>query len=183
MKSKTPKCKTNAQFSICRNCNHCVTAHFRGIEWEICNKLFHAKCQRISNTEYVSIENQFWSRLFCCENDKNDINLSNETKSFLRHVDDIVRTVKGDTKELSEAVNNLHRNHQYKIETTDDKNSLPLLGMSINVQPEGTILRNFGKILELNPIPKITAIKSLVINSDSKASFEFLWKIRNGGTS
>ena len=72
---------------------------------------------------------------FCRENDQTDINYSSETKVFLRYVDDIVRTVRGDTKELLDAVNNLHPN----LETTDDKNSLPFLDMSINVQPEGNI--------------------------------------------
>ena len=48
-----------------------------------------------------------------------------------------MRTVKDDTKELLDAVNNLHPNLQFTLETTDDKNSLPFLDMSINVQQEG----------------------------------------------
>ena len=72
---------------------------------------------------------------FCRQNDQTDINHSSETKVFLRHVDDIVRTVRGDTKELLDAVNNLHPNLQFTLETTDDKNSLQFLDMSINVQP------------------------------------------------
>ena len=31
LKLQTPKCKTNTQFSICRNCEHRVTTHFRGL--------------------------------------------------------------------------------------------------------------------------------------------------------
>ena len=50
-----------------------------------------------------------------------------------------MRTVRGDTKELLDAINNLHPNLQFTLETTDDKNSLPFLDMSINVQPEGNI--------------------------------------------
>ena len=50
-----------------------------------------------------------------------------------------MRTVRGDKKELLDAVNNLHPNLQFTLETTDDKNSLPFLDMSINVKPEGTI--------------------------------------------
>ena len=80
------------------------------------------------NTEYDSMENQFWSCSFCRENDMTDINHSSE-KFLLRYFDDIVRTVRGDTIELLDAVNNLHL-------------YLTFLDMSINVnvQPEGTIV-------------------------------------------
>ena len=76
-------------------------------------------------------------------------------------MDDIVRTVRGDTKELLDAVINLHPNHQFTLETTDDKNSLPFLDMSINVQPEGNffahgiknhqILEQFWSIVAVKP--------------------------------
>ena len=72
---------------------------------------------------------------FCRENHKTHINHSSETKLFLRYVDHIVRTVRGDTKELLDAVKNLHPNLQFTLETTDDKHSLTFLGMSINVKP------------------------------------------------
>ena len=117
-----------------------MTARSRGVECEVCNRWFHAKLQQISNTEYDCMENQFWMCSFCRENDKTDINHSSETKVCLRYVDDIVRTVRGDTKELLDAaVNNLHQNLQFTLETTDDKNSVPFLDMSINVQPEGNM--------------------------------------------
>ena len=73
------------------------------------------------------------------ENDKTYINHSSERKFVVGYLDDNVRTVRGDTKELLDAVDNLHPNLQFKLETTDDKNSLPFLDMSINVQTEGTI--------------------------------------------
>ena len=133
LKLQTPKCKANTQSNTCHNCEHRVTARSRGVECEVCNRWFHAKCQQMSNTEYNSMENQFWMCSFCRENDQTDINHSSETKVFLRYVDDIVRTVRRDTKELLDAVNNLHPNLQFTLETTDDKNSLPFLDMSINV--------------------------------------------------
>ena len=123
----------NTQSSTCRNCEHRVTARSRGVECEVCNRWFHSKCQQIR------VENQFWMCSFCCENEQTDINHSSETNVFLRYVNDIVRTVRGDTKELLYAVNNLHPNLQFTIKTTDDKNSLPFLDMSINVQQEGNI--------------------------------------------
>ena len=51
----------------------------------------------------------------------------------------ILREVRGDTKELLEAVSKLHPNLQFTLETRDDRNSLPFRDMSINVPPEGTI--------------------------------------------
>ena len=138
LKLQTPNCKTSTQSRTYRNCEHRVTTRSRGVECEVCNRWFHAKCQQIINTENDSMENQFWMCSFCRENDQTDINHSSETKVFLRYVDDIVRTVRGDTKELLDAVNNLHPNLQFTLETTD-KNSLPFLDMSINVQQEGNI--------------------------------------------
>ena len=67
-----------------------------------------------------------------------DIDHSSKTKVFIRYVEDILRTERGENKELLDAVNNLHPNLQFTLETTDDK-SLPILDMSINVQSEGTI--------------------------------------------
>ena len=136
---QTPKCKTNTQSSTCRNCEHREAARSRGVDCEVCNRWFHAKCQQISNTEYDSMENEFLMCSFCRENDQTDINHWSETKVFLRYVDDIVRTVRGETKQLLDEVNNLHPNLQFALETTDDINILPFPDSSINVQPEGKI--------------------------------------------
>ena len=61
-----------------------------------------------------------------------------KTKFFQRYVDVIVSTVRADTKKLLVAVSSLHPNLKLALETTDDKNSLAFLDMSINVKPEGT---------------------------------------------
>ena len=121
MNLQTPKCKTNAQRCTCRNCEHRVTARFRVVDFETCTRWFHAKCVRISNPEYDMLENQFWLSSFCHEHDKTDINHSSETKVFLRYVDNIWRTVRGDTRELLDVVSYLHPNLQFALETTDDK--------------------------------------------------------------
>ena len=139
LKLHTPNIKTNTHSSNCRNCEQRVTGRSRGIECEVCKRWFHAKCQQVSNTKYDSMENQFWMSSFCRENYQTDINHSSETDVFLIYVDDIVRKVRGDTKELSNAVIFLHPNLQFKLETTDDKNSLPFLNMSINLQPKGNV--------------------------------------------
>ena len=121
LKLQTPKCKTNTQFSTCRNCEHRVTTRARGVECEVCNRWFHPKCQQISNTEYDSMKNHFWMCSFCREIDQTDINHSSETIVFLRYVDDIGRKLRGDTKELLDAVNKLHPNLQFTLETTNDE--------------------------------------------------------------
>ena len=139
LKLQTSKYKTNTQPSICRSCEHRVTARSRGVECEVCNRCFHAKCQQISSTEFDSMKKHFWMCSFCRQNDQTDINHSYQTKVFLGNVDDIVRTVRDDTKELLDAVNNLHPNLQFTLETTEDKNCLPILDVSLNVQPEGNI--------------------------------------------
>ena len=82
LKLRTPKCKTNTQPSTWRNCEHRVTARSRGVECEVCNRCFHAKCQQIGNTEYDSVENQFWMCSFCRENDLTEINHSPKLKFF-----------------------------------------------------------------------------------------------------
>ena len=107
------------------------------------------KYQQISNTEYDSMENQ----------------------SFLRYVHDIVRTVRGNTKELLDAVNNFHPSLQLALETTGDKKSSPFVDVSVNVQPEGTIFCTgyqkpsvTGTILNyrsLAPTPPIPSQKQL----------------------
>ena len=88
---------------------------------------------------------------------------------FLRYVDDIVRTVRGDTKELLDTVNNPHPNVQFTLETTDDKNSLPFLDMSINVQPERNIfctwyqkLSDTGTILKYRSCAALQHKKSII---------------------
>ena len=75
----------------------------------------------------------------CRESDQTDINHSSETNIVLRYIEDIVRKVRCDKKELLDEVKNLYPDLQFTLETIDDKNSLPFLDMSINVQPEGTI--------------------------------------------
>ena len=50
------------------------------------------------------MENQNWMCSICRENDKTDFNHSSETKVLERYVDDFVKTVRGDTKELLVAV-------------------------------------------------------------------------------
>ena len=67
-------------------------------------------------------------RSCCRKNDKTDTNHSSETKVFLGYVEDIVRINIDDTKELLDAVKNLHPNLQFTLETTDDKKRFAISG-------------------------------------------------------
>ena len=57
----------------------------------------------------------------------------NGDKVFLRYVDDMVRTVKGDPWVVLEAANKLHPNLQFTIEELDKNGNLAFLDLNINV--------------------------------------------------
>ena len=57
----------------------------------------------------------------------------NGVKVFLRYVDDIVRTVKGDPGVVLEAAIKLHPNLQYTIEEVDSNGNLAFLDLNVNV--------------------------------------------------
>ena len=54
-------------------------------------------------------------------------------KLFLRYVDDIVRTVRGELSCLLDAANSIHPNLQFTLEKTNSEGKLPFLDMNINV--------------------------------------------------
>ena len=57
----------------------------------------------------------------------------NGVKVFLRYVDDIIRTVKGDPGVVLEAANKLHPNLQFIIEELDSNGNLAFLDLNVNV--------------------------------------------------
>ena len=93
------------------------------------------------------MKNRIWICSFCRENDKTDINQLSKTKVLLRYVEDIVRTVRGDTKELLGAVKNLHPNRQFSLETTDNKNSLPFLTCQLTYNTGDNFLHMISKTI------------------------------------
>ena len=128
-KIQTPKGNTNAQLTTSHNCEHRATARSKIVENATCNRWFHAKCQPISNTEYDSMDNQFWLCSLCRENDMTDINHSSQTIFFFGYfVDDIMRTGRSDTNERLVAVNNLHPNLEFALKNNDDKKQFAFSG-------------------------------------------------------
>ena len=56
-----------------------------------------------------------------------------QVKLFLMYVDDIVRTVRGDSICHLDAVNSLHPNLQFTLEKTISEGNLPFVDLNINV--------------------------------------------------
>ena len=56
-----------------------------------------------------------------------------QMKLFLRYVDDIVRTVRGEPSGLLDAANSLHPNLQFTLEKTNSEGNLQFLDLNINV--------------------------------------------------
>ena len=54
-------------------------------------------------------------------------------KLFLRYVDDIVRTIRGEPSCLLDAASSLHPNLQFTLEETNSEGNLPFLNLNINV--------------------------------------------------
>ena len=57
----------------------------------------------------------------------------NGVKVFLRYVDDIFRSVKGDPGVVHEAAIKLHSNLQFTIEELDSNGNLAFLDLNVNV--------------------------------------------------
>ena len=57
----------------------------------------------------------------------------NVVKVFLRYVDDIVRTVKGNPGIVLEAANKLHPTLHFTIEEHDSNGNLTFLDLNVNV--------------------------------------------------
>ena len=86
------------------------------------------------------MENQFWMCSFCRDNDQTDINHLSETEVSLKYLDDIVRTFRGDTEELLDAVNNPHPNLQFTLEKQMIKTPCHFWTCQLTYNRRGTFL-------------------------------------------
>ena len=68
-----------------------------------------------------------------CKEQRDQEKPTENVKAFLRYVDDIVRTVKGDPDIVLKAANELHPNLQFTIENPDSNGDLAFLRLNINV--------------------------------------------------
>ena len=82
---------------------------------------------KLNTTKYESIK---FNKKKSSKN--NNQTTTTGVKVFLRYVDDIVRTVKGDPGVLLEAANKLHPNLQFTIEELDSNGNLAFLDLVVN---------------------------------------------------
>ena len=113
-------------------CSRIVTYRSKGVECKSCQNWYHLKCGKISDDVYASITEIVLYCESCCQA-KNKEKDTPQVKLFLRYVDDIVRTVRGEPSCLLDAANSLHPNLQFILEKTNSEGKLPFLDMNIHV--------------------------------------------------
>ena len=117
----------------CPECNKKVTSRSRGVECECCLNLYHVKCGDISsNDEYRNINATVWYCRKCITIREKNKSVQ-QAKLFLRYVDDIVRTAKGDPEKVLLAANLLHPNLQFTIKKPNTKKKLAFLILQISI--------------------------------------------------
>ena len=92
---------------VCPRCQKKVTYRTKGVECEAGLNGYHLGCGNILESEYADIAETVWYCMTCKKQQEADRTV-NGVKVFLRYVDDIVRTVKGDPGVVLEAANKLH---------------------------------------------------------------------------
>ena len=99
---------------------------------ECCLNWYHVKSGDISDDEYQKISETVWYCRKCFAiREKNKS--GQQSKLFLRYVDDIVRTVKGDPENVLRAANLLHPNLQFTTETPNTNGTLAFLDLQISI--------------------------------------------------
>ena len=111
---------------LCPDCERRVTYRSKGIGCEACLNWYHLKCSNVSDKEYEQISEMVW---YCkrCKEQRDQEKPTENVKAFLRYVDDIVRTVKGDPDIVLKAANELYPNLQFTIENPDSNGDLAFL--------------------------------------------------------
>ena len=97
-----------------------------------CLNWYHLGYGNIAESKYTDIAETSWYCMTCEKQQEKDRTL-NGVKVFLRYVDDIVRTVKGDPGVVLGVANKLHPNLQFTIEELDKNGYLAFLDLNINV--------------------------------------------------
>ena len=125
LKKKVPKLTVlyEGNKEVCPRCQKKVTYRTKEVECEACLNWYHLGCGNISESEYADIAETVWYCMISKKQREADWTV-NGVKVFLRYVDDIVRTVKGNPGVLLEAANKLHQNSQFTIEEVDSNGNL-----------------------------------------------------------
>ena len=122
----------NDKDGLCPCCSRKITYRSKGVECESCRNWYHLKCGKISDDVYASITEIVWYFETSCRA-KNKEKDTPQVKLFLRYVDDIVRTVRGEPSCLLDADNSLHPNLQFSLEKTNSEGNSPFLDLNKNV--------------------------------------------------
>ena len=93
-------------------------------------ELVSLKCGDISDDEYRNISETVWYYRKCIAIREKNKSVQ-QAKLFLRYVDDIVRTVKGNPEKVLRVANFLHPNLQFTKETPKVKRNLAFLDLKI----------------------------------------------------
>ena len=117
---------------ICPECNKKVTYRSKGVDCECCLNWYHIKCGDISDDEYRNISETVWYCRKCIAIREKNKSVQ-QANLFLRYVDDIVRTVKGDPEKVLRAANLLHPILQFSIETPNINGNLAILDLQISI--------------------------------------------------
>ncbi|XP_063713937.1 uncharacterized protein LOC134841828 [Symsagittifera roscoffensis] len=81
-----------------------------------------------------------------CKEQRDQEKPTENVKAFLRYVDDIVRTVKGDPDIVLKAANELHPNLKFTIENPDSNGDLAFLDLNINVDSRKKVFRDLSMV-------------------------------------
>ena len=117
---------------ICPECNKKVTFRSKGVECECCLNWYHVKCGDVLDDEYRKISETVWYCRKCIARREQNKSVQ-QAKLFLRYVDDIVSTVKGDPEKVLRAANLLHPNLQFTKETPNTNENLAFLDLQISI--------------------------------------------------
>ena len=134
LKNEIPKLNVlnEGNKKVCPASQKTMTYLTKGVECEACLNWYHLGCGNISESEYADIAETVW---YCitCKNQQEADRAENCVMVFLRYVDDIVRTVKGNPGVVLEAAKKLHTNLQFTLEGLDSNDNLAFLDLKINV--------------------------------------------------
>ena len=114
----------------------------KGNECKSCWNWYHLKCGKESDDLIASVIDLIWYCESCCraKNNKKD---TPQVKIFLRYVDDIVRTNKGEPICVLDAANYLNPKLQFTLEETSSEGNLPYLGLNTKALQDIAITCNW----------------------------------------
>ena len=113
---------------VCPRFQKKVTYRTKGVECKACLNWYHLGCGNISESEYADIAEKVWYCVTCKKQQEADRTV-NGVKVFLRYMEELVRTVKGDPGVVLEVASEL----AFTVEELDSNCNLAFLDLNVNV--------------------------------------------------